>query len=212
MLRARWTQYLVSIALIASGCQEVAAPPRQQEAELAFNFGNAPPTSGIVVRFNDQIGLVWSASDPVSGLTALVGVSDLPKLCNGDFGGIQKHPVQYLFTGGGAIPAKGHSKDDIVTVYQADIAPYDDICALIPLTPVAKGFIRIAWLDNDVTAVGPGGNTYQMNGGGTIDDLVNGGKVRLLVHNVLQLAPGADYDIALVKQVLVRVRLGNAPN
>lgn len=176
--RSRYTPLLIVLVAVF-GCGEADSPAALaggSESGPRFTFTNGPSTPNV---FRGEGGIVMTFFDPESGLDVWIGLpADLSDsfLCGGssfDIGAVSQQSAGQLQE---AFNVLLLGRDMDVRVYDLGGAGFTDICAD---TPIAHGIGNLTSNDNDFLVSGPGAGSFNLRVQGTLDDLVNGGKIRL---------------------------------
>jgi hypothetical protein len=178
--RSFFARFPYALLLACIGCGQASSPtavPDLNEPGPRFTFANAPSTPNV---FRGEAGIVMSFFDPESGLDIWIGLPEDPSsvfFCDGpsfDIGPVAEQSAgqlqdafNALFLGRG-MEIHVYAKDDNTS--------FTDVCVD---SPIAQGTGNLTSNDNDVLTAGPGANSFNLRIQGTLDDVVNGGKLRV---------------------------------
>jgi hypothetical protein len=161
------------------GCGEADSPmsvARGNEPGPRATFTNAPSTPNV---FRGEAGIVLTFFDPDSGLDIWIGLPTEPSdafFCGGpsfDLGLVSQQSAGQLQD---AFNLLLLGRDIQIHVYARDDSAFTDVCVE---SPIAHGTGNLTSNDNDFLVAGPGANSFNLRVQGTLDDLVNGGKIRV---------------------------------
>jgi hypothetical protein len=147
----------------------------------------------VVLRFETGGGGAWFAlRDPNRNLLALY--SDDLRGCAepADEGyGV----AQLVFTPAGPIHQLTHGEQGLVSVYDVTGNPARncDFWTGVSGRLIAQGSADFNWLDNDLALSGPGANVFGPNSNGTLDNLVDGGKVQYNLKFRWRMTPDGSF-------------------
>lgn len=167
---------LLVVSGFALGCGESAAPTEVADLNGTgpkFTFINGPSTTNV---FREELGLITVVDDPESGLLVFTGLPADPRDASIDCGGSSDFdltPVQFAGLRQ-AFNVLALGRDTHIHVY--DLTTFTDTCVDLP---IAQGTGNLTYNDNDAEGTGLGANSFGFRIEGTLDDLVNGGKVRV---------------------------------
>ena len=165
---------LLVVSVFVLGCGDSAAPTTVADlSEPRFNFINGPSTAN-VFRHEEQI--LVDIFDPETDLLVEAGLPADPSdafFCGGG-SGFDLMPIQNAGLLQDAINVLILGRDIHIHVY--NVTTPGGICDELP---IAQGMGNVTLNDNDSPIAGPGANSFGWRIQGTLDDLVNGGKVRV---------------------------------
>lgn len=175
--------------LVACMQQDTVTTPAEQP-RLAPDFAQRPANSGpFIVRYESEgfLGDIFFGVDPVRELVSVNGLGALDPsqstLCGGS-ATLDILNFQEISTPSGAVVRAVQGKDVTQHIYDLneggnwfDVFFGQSPCAALSLPRLAQGTGNFRLHDNDVEITGERANAFGWRAQGTLEDLVNGGRV-----------------------------------
>lgn len=176
----------------AFGCGESVPPTAIAEPFVAgprANFTNGPSTPNV---FRYEGGILEVLFDRETSLVLTVGLpadpTDVLLFCGG-LSELDLVPIQHAGLLQDAFNTLILARDVHIHVWHVTA---NDFC-IDP--PIAQGTGTFTFRDNDRPNVGPGSNTWGFSIQGTLDDLIHGGKVRVIAAEHSLILPDGSFRV-----------------